>query len=322
MQDFLALTLAGIAPDKAYGDSVTFSWRWHDEGLLELTPHQPVDRALVISTGIHGNETAPVELVDNLLVALYSGSLTLRWRVLVVLGNPEALRANRRYVSYDLNRLFCERWRGYPESLETERAVQLEHALNHFYADGASETRWHLDLHTAIRGSHHLRFGVLPARATPWNEPFLQWLGDAGLEALVFHRSPGGTFTHFSSERFNALACTLELGKALPFGENDLSQFAMTRDALAALLSDTPWTSQHQSVLRYRVTQQITRHGEAFRLYMSDQTLNFTSFSAGTLLAEEGEAQYVVQHETEYVLFPNPNVAPGLRAGLMLERIK
>lgn len=322
MFDVLAQTLEGTPPANPAGQLPQLDWQWHAQGVLELSPRHPCEKAVVLSAGVHGNETAPIELLNQLVTELLTGARPLNVRLLVVLGNPPSMRANKRYLHADMNRMFGGRHARFEVSDETVRARELEHLLAQFYrsASAADATqRFHYDLHTAIRGSLHLRFGLLPFQPRPHSAAMLHWLNQAGLDALVYHRSPGGTFTHFSSEAFQAESCTLELGKALPFGHNDLSQFTQIKLALEALVSDLSLPERRGEPLKhYQVVQDILREQPDFVLNIPADALNFTAYPQGYVLAEQSGKVYRVEYPQEVVLFPNPNVALGLRAGLML----
>ncbi len=324
MFDVLAQTLEGTPVDPA-GQLPHLDWQWHAEGVIELSPRHACERAVVLSAGVHGNETAPIELLNQLVAELLAGSRPLEVRLLVVLGNPPSMRANKRYLHADMNRMFGGRHSRFEVSDETVRAQALEQLLAQFYhnASAAGATRrFHYDLHTAIRGSLHLRFGLLPFQPRPHSPEMLAWLEQAGLDALVYHRSPGGTFTHFSSEVFEAESCTLELGKALPFGQNDLQQFSQIKLALEALVSGlTAPHRQGEAVKHYQVVQDILREQPDFVLNIPADALNFTAYPQGYVLAEQSGKVYRVEHLEEVILFPNPNVALGLRAGLMLVQV-
>lgn len=326
MFDLLATTLSGDAVTEPAGQTEMLDWQWRGEGILELSPRQPCEVAVVISAGIHGNETAPIELLNQLVSELLAGERPLRVRLLVLLGNPPSMRLNKRFADADMNRMFGGRHARYTPNDETRRAQELEQVMALFYrsATAAGTTqRFHYDLHTAIRGSKHVRFGLLPLQSRPKSDAMLAWLGVAGLDALVHHRSPGGTFTHFSSDVFQADSCTLELGKALPFGSNDHTQFTGIRRALETLVSGEPLPVREATapLMHYRVVQDVIRSEDDFRLFIPADALNFTAFTQGFVIAQESGKTYRVEAEEEVVLFPNPNVALGLRAGLMLVKM-
>lgn len=321
MIDLLPLTLGGNEPAEWQGETPQLRWRWQGEGVLELTPRQPYRQAMVVSAGVHGNETAPIELLNQLVGDLLAGRLPLTVRLLVVLGNPAAMRAGKRYLHSDMNRMFGGRYRNFAASGETARAQQLERTLAAFF-DGEQAARFHYDLHTAIRESHLPRFGILPFQKRPYSDAMLTLLDAADLDALVVHSAPGVTFSHYSSEHLNAASCTLELGKARPFGSNDLQQFAAIDRALRAAVSEGTLPVRAGDAIRvFRVMHSLIKHSEDFKLHLDDDTANFTELKAGMLLCEQPQEEYRVGQEGALILFPNPNVALGLRAGMLLNEV-
>jgi succinylglutamate desuccinylase len=325
LDDFLAYTLAGARPDADEQQGVCANgvrWSFVDDGVLLFEPAEVGERtrSVLASAGIHGDETAPIELLSMLVRDIAQGRTVLVCRLLVILGNVQAMRESCRYVDDDLNRLFSGRHAQLPQSHEAPRAAALERAAIQFFAQ-ASEVvgaRWHIDMHTAIRASVFEQFALLPHTGAPLSRAMFEWLRDARIAAVLLHTTKGNTYSHFTAEACGADACTLELGKVRPFGQNDLARFAGADLALRQLVSGGAGADDLPLPRVFTVIDQITKQSDAFELFVAADVANFTPFTQGTLLARDGEYRYAVRHDEERIVFPNPSVKPGLRAGLLV----
>ena len=118
----------------------------------------------------------------------------------------------------------------------------------------------------------------------------------------------------------DATSFTLELGQVKPFGENNVDEFASIISGLTALISDTRDLTMLPSIVeRFSVVGEVAKQTESFRLCFSDDTVNFTEFQKGDILAIDHNYQYVVSANGERILFPNENVAIGQRALVIVQ---
>ncbi|MCE8003307.1 succinylglutamate desuccinylase [Billgrantia ethanolica] len=319
LSEWIELSLEETRPAAHSGRLRGGSYRLHAPGILELTPTEcrATARACVFSVGIHGNETAPIELLGSCLARIEAGLLPLGAPALIILGNLEAISRAERYVNTNLNRLFR---RDLDETgMEPDRARQLMSAVDDFYARHAGRERLHYDLHTAIRDSRFPRFVVEPFAETITRPEQWRWLAEAGIQAVLHQHRHSWTFSHYSKHYHQAQAFTLELGRALPFGHNDLTALApMTRLLKALLEGREPRGADPARMAFFRVAHELMRQSQDFHLCFPDDTPNFTEFAPGTRLAEDASAgPCIVQDEPLSVVFPNAAVELGARAVLL-----
>jgi succinylglutamate desuccinylase len=295
---------------------------WLTEGVLEVTPPSGKDDGLdlLLSAGIHGNETAPIELLDRLLQEIAGDRLKPRARVLFMYGNPDAMRRGERYLEQDLNRLFNG---GHQESsgFEALRAAELERLAAAFFSRPGRE-RLHYDLHTAIRGSKIERFALYPfASGRVHSRRQLARLNAAGIDAVLLQNRPGVTFSAYTYARLEAEAFTLELGKARPFGHNEGLDLRLLEARLAALIAgrEEPLDESLDGLQLFAVARELIKHSDAFQLHLAADVENFSELPVGYLLAEDiAGSRWRVEEEGARIIFPNPKVANGLRAGILI----
>ena len=296
--------------------------RWLGEGALEVRPPEAEDGGLdlLLSAGIHGNETAPIELLEKLLHGVANGSIQPRARVLFLFGNPPAIRKGERFIEQDINRLFNGRHE-LSSGFEALRAAELEQFARVFFSK-PERARLHYDLHTAIRGSKIEQFALYPYKeGRKHSRRELARLAAAGMEAVLLQSKSSITFSAFTYEQLDAEAFTLELGKARPFGQNEQVNLDKLETRLIHLIENTePQIEQSLDGLKlFSVAREIIKHSDSFHLHLPADIENFSELSKGYLLAEDlAETRWVVEEEGARIIFPNPKVKNGLRAGILI----
>lgn len=333
--DFLGWTLA--RPEQA----AAVSWQlangtavdvW-DTGVICLTPRHYGNQDIVLSSGVHGNETAPIEICAALLQDILTGQLLLTERVLFLFGNPPAIKAAKRELFDNMNRFFSGSHGISDPTISTSaatfekvRCARLEQYVSRFYqAVPEGRQRCLYDLHTAIRGSQFEKFAVYPfLHGKPWSAAQFSLLAACDIQTFLLMQSPATTFSYYAAHTHGAVAFTLELGKVRPMGQNDMSRFSAVIHTLRALISGGPLPLKpfvESEFQLFEVYRSINKQTDAFELCFAASIENFTQLPLGTLLAKDGHIEYRVEQPGEAIIFPNANVAIGQRAMLMVKPV-
>lgn len=284
-------------------------------------------KSIVISSGIHGNETAPIEIVQQLISDIIAQKIQVKHRTLLIMGNPVSMNIAKRFQTENLNRLFCGKYQGIDPCFEKYRAEKLEAYVSDFFNAGANSsngkvTNYHYDLHTAIRNSKYEKFAIYPYQAgKPWDKEQLSFMANCGVNTILFGHGPSGTFSYFSSANFSAHAFTIELGKVRAFGENNMTNFKAMKKNLSSLVCDEKISLKsfdNDDFNLFKALGDITKVSDKFELYIADEASNFTDYPVDTLLSSDNGEEYRTTLPGESIVFPNANVGNGQRAVLMV----
>ena len=141
------------------------------------------------------------------------------------------------------------------------------------------------------------------------------------MEAVLLQSKPSITFTAFTYETLDAEAFTLELGKARPFGQNEQVNLDRLETRLKQIVEgNEPAEPLALNGLKlFSVAREIIKHTDSFHMHLPADIENFSELSKGYLLAEDlSSTRWIVEEEGARIIFPNPKVKNGLRAGILI----
>ena len=322
----LDLVLAGKSLDAVLSQSPShFVFDELAEGVYRFEPSNTEERALdlVISCGVHGNETAPIEVVERLIQRILSNELQVKSRVLFIFANLQAIRHGVRCIDEDMNRLFGGELTA-KDSHEQRRATVLELCMMRFFSRSLrlDVPRFHYDLHTSIHGSLIEKFAIypLPAFGKQFEKDEINRLALTGVKTVLLQSAEAPTFSFFGSRYCNAHAFTIELGSAKPLRQNQEIDLNGLEQFLAQMIEgEIPQAEEVADDMQvFRVSREIIKQSAQFEMFLPETVDNFTPLAQGFCLASDKNGVHIITEENARLVFPGPNVAIGQRAGLIV----
>lgn len=323
-QGFLNFSLACSSFEPCARTLSHLEVRLLSQGVIEFVPHTPSTSAYVLSCGVHGNETAPIELCERLIEAILIEEIVPCHRLQVQFAHLPAMAAGLRFIQDNMNRQFSQTHAPSSQaSYEVKRAWQLQQLTQQFFAAPSVHQKFHFDLHTSIRRSKYPLFAVYPLqKAQTYAASLLNFLAKSDIKAVLLSQQKTSTYSMFSTE-LGAQALTLELGEVRPFGQNDLVALKPFWSRLLACLTE-PNAQEEQTAVPeldyFQVYEALMRDTDDFSFNFSDHLENFTPFKQGEILAFRGGEAFKAPRDIA-VVFPNPNVEIGERAALLVHLI-
>lgn len=300
---------------------------WCEGVYFEPGPNKPNLAGIILSCGIHGDETGPIHLLQRLHNELQSAALAPSRPLLLIFGNPDAIRHQQRYVDSNLNRLFTRTPSPQPvagESREAARARQLMQVCQRFQQQ-VPQVDLHLDLHSTIKRSCIERFALTPVHSGHYSDRWLGQLWQAGFGGLVHQTRRANTFSQFSLDVLGADSFTLECGS---LQQSDEPHDQRLWDWLVNLVgSEVAWHTkepggrQQPALRQFTVAEEIIRASDQFRFLVDEGLPNFSQHPPGTAIYQEARGTFTIDEE-RFSLFLNSRVETGQRAGLLLKHLQ
>ncbi len=289
---------------------------WHCQGVLSIEPREPSHLpGVIISVGVHGDETVPIRLVDQWLARVAADALPVNRPMLFILANPAAASRETRFVDHNMNRLFdpAATAGSAPEALRALELMAQVKAFADRHPDGL-----HFDLHSTIKPSDKDRFALVPpacAERTLTN--LLRWFQRFAVDAWVQNRSAAATFANYSAN-LGYLSATLELGQ-VSAPDEPIDRFLPLLDEFT-LLAQGPSTPSGHPTQAFQVQREIIRPEGAFEVCIED-FVNFRPLTAGTVIARGETEEWTVEEDGDALLFLNARVPVGQRVALVIRPV-